>query len=299
VAHPASLDRRGGRCASAHSGPPLATLACIAVAYLVSVRVVALVARHTGATVPPDLEPVLAVVLLGVTTDYSVFFLAGMRARLAGGMTRVQATRGTTAEFTPIIVTAGLVVTGGIASLTVANVGPLRAFGPALALTVRLQQALAGQPGVADVLGPASVSATRLAGAQQVQYVVLASSGTAARFGVIERTDPLGAVAIDRVRQLRQDLPSLARRAGLTGVRVEVGGETFVISGRGRSVYFAGDTMLIRRCSPVAHRPRRPATVLCKPARPGAVPVTGQVADGMPGLSRAGVPRDRGTGRLQ
>src|SRR5579859_5879937 len=89
-------------------GAPLATLVCVGVAYLVAVRVVALVARHTGATVPPDAEPVLAVLLLGVTTDYSVFYLAGMRARLAEGLTRGQAARRTTAEYTPIIVTAGL-----------------------------------------------------------------------------------------------------------------------------------------------------------------------------------------------
>jgi putative drug exporter of the RND superfamily len=355
-------------------GAPLATMLCAAVAYLASVRVIALVARHTGASVPPDAEPVLAVLLLGVTTDYSVFFLAGMRSRLAEGLTRVQAARRTTAEFTPIILTAGLVVAGGVAALMVASVGPLRAFGPALALTVltamvvaitlapaligifggllfrpgparlrratggpagtppatavagqvrtwresaarlatsrpvalvvaaacvaglvaaglglkhirlgfpliralpatseaaraeaaaskgfvpgvlsptevlvlgpgvtrqrtalaRLQHALAAQPGVAGVVGPATLPVTQLprgqlAFAQQGLRVVLASSGRAARFGVIERTDPLGATAIDRVSQLRQDLPSLARRAGLTGARVEVGGESALV----------------------------------------------------------------------
>ena len=71
-------------------GAPLATLFCVAVAYLVAVRVVALVARHTGVTLPPDLEPVLVVLLLGVTTDYSVFFLAGMRARLDAGLPRLR-----------------------------------------------------------------------------------------------------------------------------------------------------------------------------------------------------------------
>ena len=45
-------------------GAPLAALVCVAAAYLVAVRVVALVARRTGVTVPPDAEPVLAVLLL-------------------------------------------------------------------------------------------------------------------------------------------------------------------------------------------------------------------------------------------
>jgi len=124
-------------------GAPLATLLCVAVAYLVAVRVVALVARRTGATLPPDLEPVLVVLLLGVTTDYSVFFLAGMRSRLAEGQPRLRAARRTTAEFMPIILTAGLVVAGGIAALTVASVGTLAAFGPALALTVVTAMAVA------------------------------------------------------------------------------------------------------------------------------------------------------------
>jgi RND superfamily putative drug exporter len=348
-------------------GAPLATLFCVAVAYLVAVRVVALAARHTGATLPPDLEPVLVVLLLGVTTDYSVFFLAGMRTRLAAGLPRLQAARRTTAEYLPIIVTAGLVVAGGIAALAVARVGALAAFGPALALTVvtamvvaltlapaliaifggvlfrpgparrpagaragaapsgpppgrvtawrdwlarlatarpvalvvtaacvaglvlaglglkhirlgfpliralppasqevraeaaaakgfvpgilsptevlvlgpdmagrapalgRLQRALARQPGVAGVLGPASLPVVQHTLAQRGVHLMMARSGDAARYGVIERTDPLGPAAIVRVRELRRDLPRLARAAGLTGVRVETGGETALV----------------------------------------------------------------------
>ena len=354
-------------------GAPLATLLCVAVAYLVAVRVVALVARRTGAALPPDLEPVLVVLLLGVTTDYSVFFLAGMRSRLAEGLPRLQAARRTTAEFMPIILTAGLVVAGGIAALAVASVGTLAAFGPALALTVvtamavaltlapaliaifgsllfrpgparlrraavhrdgapareapaglppgrgtawqawlarlatarpvalavaaacvaglvlaglglkhirlgfpliralpassqevraeqaaakgfvpgilsptevlvlgpgvaarpaaldRLQHALARRPGVAGVLGPATLPVVQRGLAQRGVHLMVSRTGDAARYGVIERTDPLGPAAIVRVRELRRDLPALARAAGLRGVRVEVGGETALV----------------------------------------------------------------------
>ncbi|MBO0775225.1 MAG: MMPL family transporter, partial [Actinobacteria bacterium] len=117
-------------------GAPLATLACAATAYLLAVRVVAWAAHRMGVAVPPDLEPVLAVLLLGVTTDYSVFFLSGMRTRLAAGEPRIRAARLTTAEFAPIILTAGLVVAAGTAALVVARMQLLRAFGPGLALTV-------------------------------------------------------------------------------------------------------------------------------------------------------------------
>jgi len=55
---------------------------------------------------------------------------------------------------------------------------------------------------------------------------MLAGSGGAARFVVVEKTDPLDAAAISRVRQLQNDLPALGHAAGLTGVRFEVAGET-------------------------------------------------------------------------
>jgi RND superfamily putative drug exporter len=341
-------------------GAPLATLTCAAAAYVLAVRIVAWLAQRMGVTLPPDLEPVLVVLLLGVTTDYTVFFLDGMRARLAGGVPRVRAARLATAEFAPIIAAAGVIVAAASASLAVARTQLLSAFGPGLALTVltamvtsmtlgpalmaifggllfrpvprwmrrqgvsrreggrrepargrwalgtraarlaaarpvallvaatctvgllaaawgahairigsplirelpasspaaragtaaadgfapgilspteilvigsgaagqaaaltRLQHELAGQPGVAEVAGPAS-----LPGATAPFNPMLARSGGAARFVVVERTDPLDATAISRVRQLQADLPALGRSAGLTGVRFEVAGET-------------------------------------------------------------------------
>jgi RND superfamily putative drug exporter len=117
-------------------GAPLAALVCAATAYLLAVRIVAWMAQRTGVSLPPDLEPVLVVLLLGVTTDYAVFFLDGMRARLAGGEPRLRAARLATAEFAPIITAAGLIVAAATASMAVARAQLLRAFGPGLALTV-------------------------------------------------------------------------------------------------------------------------------------------------------------------
>jgi RND superfamily putative drug exporter len=118
------------------AGAPLAALACAGTAYVLAVRIVAWTAQRMGVALPPDLDPVLVVLLLGVTTDYSVFFLDGMRARLAEGVPRVQAARLATAESAPIIAAAGLIVTAATASLAVARTDLLRAFGPGLALTV-------------------------------------------------------------------------------------------------------------------------------------------------------------------
>jgi len=351
-------------------GAPLAALACAATAYVLAVRVVVWLAGRMGVTLPPDLDPVLVVLLLGVTTDYAVFFLDGMRARVAGGEARVRAARLATAEFTPIILAAGVIVAASAASLAVARTKLLSAFGPGLALTVltamavsmtlgpalmaifggllfrpvprwmrregvsrregggradaapragrspgtrlarfaaarpvalliaaagtvglavaawnahaiqlgspligelpassaaaqagtaaaegfapgilspteilvigpgvarqsavlaRLQDELARQPGVAELAGPASLPATaasRLPGSAAQANPMLAASGGAARFVIVEKTDPLDATAISRVRQLDKDLPALGRAAGLTGARYELAGQT-------------------------------------------------------------------------
>jgi RND superfamily putative drug exporter len=99
------------------------------------------------------------------------------------------------------------------------------------AALTRLQRELAGAPGVAELAGPASLpsaltahglSGTGTAGVNPM----LAGSGGAARFLVVENTDPLDAAAISSIRALGTDLPALGRSAGLTGVRFEVAGQT-------------------------------------------------------------------------
>lgn len=115
---------------------PVAALACAGAAYVLATRIVAWGAQRTGIAVPQDADPVLIVLLLGVTTDYCVFFLAGMRSRLAEGASRLQAARDSTARSAPIVLAAGLIVAAGTGALVVARGGLLRAFGPGLAVTV-------------------------------------------------------------------------------------------------------------------------------------------------------------------
>ncbi len=64
-------------------GAPLATLFAVAVAYLVSMRSIAAFAERAGVSVPREVEPVIVVLLFGVVTDYSIFFLSRVRRRLA------------------------------------------------------------------------------------------------------------------------------------------------------------------------------------------------------------------------
>jgi RND superfamily putative drug exporter len=117
-------------------GPPLIALAAAAIAYLVSVRVVAWLGIELGLTVPREVEPVMVVLLLGVVTDYAVFFVAGARRRLRESGDARAATIETTTQYAPIVATAGLIVVCGTATLLVGRLEFFRALGPGAAVTV-------------------------------------------------------------------------------------------------------------------------------------------------------------------
>ena len=122
---------------------PVVTLLAAGTAYLVALRSVAWIGQWLGVTIPRDAEPVLVVLLLGVVTDYAVFFLHGMRERLDAGEFRLDAAREATAQYLPIVVTAGLIVAGGTASLVAGELEFFRAFGPGMALTVLVSLGIA------------------------------------------------------------------------------------------------------------------------------------------------------------
>ena len=122
---------------------PVVTLAAAGIAYVVSLRSVAWFGEWFGVTIPRDAEPVLVVLLLGVVTDYAVFFLHGMRERLDAGEERLEAAHKATADYLPIVLTAGLIVAGGTASLVAGELEFFRAFGPGMALTVLVSLGIA------------------------------------------------------------------------------------------------------------------------------------------------------------
>ena len=124
-------------------GPPLVTLGAAALAYLISTRVLTWVADQQGLDVPNEIEPVLVALLLGLTTDYAVFFLSGARRGLVEGQHRLEAVERTTRSVLPIVVTAGLIVAVGSGSLVIGHLGFFRAFGPGMAVTVLITLAVA------------------------------------------------------------------------------------------------------------------------------------------------------------
>ena len=116
-------------------GAPLVTVFAAAIAYLIAVRVLPWLGARSGATVPAEVEPIVVVLLLGLVTDYSVFYMSETRRRLRRGEPRLAAVRAATARTTPIVFTAGLIVAAGTGALVVGKLGFFRAFGPGLAAT--------------------------------------------------------------------------------------------------------------------------------------------------------------------
>ena len=121
---------------------PLVTLAAAGLAYLLAIHVMAYLASVSGLHVQHEVEPIVVVLLLAVVTDYSVFFLAGMRSRVLDGEEPRAAAQRATAEVLPIVVTAGLLVAAGLATLWLAGIGFVRALGPAMAVVVLVSLAV-------------------------------------------------------------------------------------------------------------------------------------------------------------
>ncbi len=117
-------------------GAPLVTLATVGIANLCADQVLMWGQAYAGVAVPGFLKPMQVALVLGIGTDYCVFFLSAYRVRAAHGEPRVQAARFVSAEITPIVLVGGAILAAGLTSLEVARVSFLRDLGPALGLTV-------------------------------------------------------------------------------------------------------------------------------------------------------------------
>jgi putative drug exporter of the RND superfamily len=168
-------------------GAPLVTLAAAGLSYLVSVRVLTWASDRLGVEIPQEVEPVLVALLLGLATDYAVFYLSAARRRLETGEQRVTAAERTTAAVMPIVLVAGLVVTLGSASLVVGKLDFFRALGPGMAITVfvTLLVTVTFVPAVIAVFGRALFwPGLRRAERREQEAPVLAPSRLAANRGI-------------------------------------------------------------------------------------------------------------------
>jgi RND superfamily putative drug exporter len=137
-------------------GAPLVALAAAAIAYAVAMRVLPWLAERANVAVPKEIEPVVVVLLLGLVTDYSIFFMSDARRRLRAGEERLPAARGAVAGVAPIVLVAGLIVAAGTTALVVGHLEFFRAFGPGLAATtlITLAVAITLVPALVALFGP-------------------------------------------------------------------------------------------------------------------------------------------------
>lgn len=121
---------------------PLVPLAAIGVAFPITLVGLHELSARYGIYVPQELDPIVIALMLGIITDYSIFFLSGVRQRRMGGEDRRTSVRATTAEITPIVLTSGVILSCSLLGLLVSGLQFFKHLGPALALTVAVALAV-------------------------------------------------------------------------------------------------------------------------------------------------------------
>lgn len=115
---------------------PLVSLATVLIAFVVASRSLTWVGQSLGIAVPSEVAPIVVVLVFGVVTDYSIFFLSRFRERLREGTSQRDAAELASFDVMGIVLTAGLVVAVATGSLLVAGLSFFQVFGPALAIAV-------------------------------------------------------------------------------------------------------------------------------------------------------------------
>lgn len=115
---------------------PLVALVTAGASYFLAIRVTNYVGGYLQGGVPEELKPLVLALVLGIVTDYAIFFLSSMRSGLADGQDRLAAARTSAAQTGRIVLVAGIAVAAGSAAMLVAGSSFFRAFGPVLSLSV-------------------------------------------------------------------------------------------------------------------------------------------------------------------
>jgi putative drug exporter of the RND superfamily len=115
---------------------PLLTVLTAGVAFVISQHLLGWIEANSSLTMPNELTGVAVALMLGIVTDYTVFYFSTARELLREGVPGRDAVRRSTVLNTPIVFTAGAVVSLGVASLFFGTLGFFRSFGPGMAVTV-------------------------------------------------------------------------------------------------------------------------------------------------------------------
>ena len=142
---------------------PLVALLVAGLSYFLAVRVTAWAAGRLDQAAPDELKPLVLALVLGIVTDYAIFFLSSMRSGLELGADRLTAAKASAAQTGRIVLVAGIAVAAGCAAMLVAESGFFRAFGPVLSLSVltSVVVSLTLLPALLGILGPSLFWPTR------------------------------------------------------------------------------------------------------------------------------------------
>jgi RND superfamily putative drug exporter len=117
-------------------GAAVVTLSALAVAFPITLWALGELAVRTGTALPQEVEPLVVALLLGVVTDYAVFFLSDARDRIRVDEDVLAGVRAATAAVAPIVFTGGLILSISLLALLASSLGFFRDLGPTLAATV-------------------------------------------------------------------------------------------------------------------------------------------------------------------
>jgi len=113
---------------------PFLALVAAGLSFIVTIHLSEILGSILGVATPAELEPLLVALLLGVVTDYTIFYVMALQSRLLDAPHWRDAVVGAVAADTPIVAVAGVTVAAGTAALLAAKSEFFRAFGPAMAL---------------------------------------------------------------------------------------------------------------------------------------------------------------------
>lgn len=120
---------------------PLLALAATGLALVLTMQGLGFAVDRLGLTAPSELEPVIVALVVGIMTDYTLFYAFAHRDGLRHGATDAAAEAAT--RITPIVVVAVLTVASGTALLALARLGLYNSLGPGLAVATLVSGAIA------------------------------------------------------------------------------------------------------------------------------------------------------------
>jgi RND superfamily putative drug exporter len=164
-------------------GAAVVTLTAVAVAFPITIWALGAVADRLNVSLPQEMQPLVVALLLGVVTDYTVFFLSDFRDRLPGHRNSALCARATAAGVIPIVFTGGLILAISLLALRASSLSFFRNLGPTLAITVLVAMAVSMVfvPALIALLGRFAVwPAARNGGAASPEDAIEARSS---RFG--------------------------------------------------------------------------------------------------------------------